>query len=58
MDGAGRPSEIPLKLKYRSEKPKGRYRADYMGNSGRNRHKHLLLPMVPGIKKKRNRRRI
>ena len=58
MDGAGRPSEIPLKLKYRSRKPKGRNRADYMGNSGLNRHKHLLLPMVPGIKRKRTRRKI
>jgi hypothetical protein len=59
MDGAGRePAEIPLKAKYRERKPRGRYRADYNGNSGRSRHKHQLLPMVPGIKKKRNRRRI
>lgn len=58
MDGAGRPSEVPLKLKYRARKPKGRNRANYMGNSGTNRHKHVLLPMVPGIKRKRARRKI
>lgn len=58
MDGAGRPREIPLKHKYRTAKPKGKFRADYMGNSGIARHKHLKLPAVPGVKRKRNRRKI
>jgi hypothetical protein len=58
MDGAGQPRKIPLKAKYRDEKPKGKYRASYMGNSGTSRHKHQLMPMVPGIKRKRLRRRV
>jgi hypothetical protein len=53
MDGAGRPREIPLKAKYRDEKPKGNRRADYDGNTGVSRHKHTLPPMVPGIKRKK-----
>ena len=57
MDGAGRSREIPLKLKYRAAKPKGKYRADYMGNTGLNRHKHVLLPAVPGVKRKQFRRK-
>jgi hypothetical protein len=57
MDGAGRPREIPLKAKYRREKPKGKYRADYDGNTGEHRLKGVLLPMVPGIKRKRFRRK-
>jgi hypothetical protein len=44
-----------LKAKYREPKPKGKNRSDYMGNSGRNRHKHVLAPMVPGVKRKRRR---
>ena len=55
MDGAGRPREIPLKGKYRRAKPKGKFRADYNGNTGINRHKHVLLPAVPGIKRKKYR---
>jgi hypothetical protein len=27
--------EIPLKLKYRSPKPKGKFHADYTGNQGK-----------------------
>lgn len=57
MDGAGVPREIPLKHKYRAAKPKGKNRADYMGNSGLSRHKHVLLPAVPGVKRKRVRRK-
>jgi hypothetical protein len=53
MDGAGRPREIPLKAKYRAEKPKGSHRADYDGNTGMHRGKHTLMPMVPGVKRKR-----
>ena len=58
MSGTGRSREIPLKAKYRSPKPKGKNRADYMGNSGVNRHKHVKLPAIPGIKRKRVRRKI
>jgi hypothetical protein len=57
MAGAGRSREIPLKAKYRDPKPRGKYRADYMGNSGVNLHKHVLLPAVHGIKRKRVRRK-
>lgn len=57
MAGAGQPREIPLKAKYRNEKPKGKYRADYMGNSGISRHKHTRLPAIHGIKRKRVRRK-
>lgn len=53
MDGAGRPREIPLRARYREPKPKGKYRADYNGNTGMHRQKGVLLPMVPGIKRKR-----
>ena len=58
MDGAPRPREIPLRAKHRAPKPKGKNRADYMGNSGINRHKHVLLPAIPGVKRKRVRRRM
>jgi hypothetical protein len=58
MDGAGRPREIPLKAKYRSRKPKGKNRADYMGNTGISVHKHVVLPAIHGIKRKKFRRRI
>lgn len=57
MDGAGRPREIPLKGKYRADKPKGKFRSDYMGNSGYSRFKHVKLPMVPGVKRKKVRRK-
>ena len=57
MDGASGPREIPLKAKYRSRKPKGMHRADYDGNTGEHRAKHVLLPAVPGIKRKRFRRK-
>ena len=56
MDGEG-PQEVPLKAKYRREKPRGRFRADYNGNTGINRHKHVLLPAVPGIKRKKFQRK-
>ena len=56
MDGRG-PIEVPLKLKYRAAKPKGKFRADYNGNTGQHRAKGLKLPMVPGIKRKRHVRR-
>jgi hypothetical protein len=56
MAGNGR--EIPLKFKYRAAKPKGKYRADYMGNSGISRYKHVLLPKVPGVKRKKLRRKV
>ena len=57
MDGTGdeAPQEVRLKAKYRNRKPIGKNKASYMGNSGLNRHKHVLLPMVPGIKRKRRR---
>lgn len=42
-----------LKFKYRAHKPKGRNKADYNGNSGINRHKHLLRPMIHGIRRKK-----
>lgn len=54
MDGAGRPPrEIPLREKYRVPKPTGKNRADYNGNTGQHRPKGLMLPMVPGIRRKR-----
>jgi hypothetical protein len=55
VDGHGR--DIPLKFKYRAAKPRGRYRADYNGNTGQHRAKGVMLPMVPGIKRKRVLRR-
>lgn len=42
-----------LKLKYRSPKPRGRNKADYNGNTGTNRHKHLGHPAIHGIRRKR-----
>jgi len=56
VDGEG-PAEVPLKAKYKAEKPRGRFRADYNGNTGINRHKHVLLPAVPGIKRKKFQRK-
>jgi hypothetical protein len=56
VDGEG-PVEVPLKAKYKAEKPRGRFRADYNGNTGINRHKHVLLPAVPGIKRKKFQRK-
>lgn len=47
--------EIPLKLKYRTPKPKGKNKADYAGNSGRNRGKHVTHPVIHGIRRKRQR---
>ena len=41
----------------RAAKPRGRYRADYNGNTGQHRAKGVMLPMVPGIKRKRVLRR-
>lgn len=58
MDGAGPPREIPLRYKFRAAKPKGKYRADYMGNSGFSRFKHVLMPVVPGVKRKKVRRKV
>lgn len=58
MDGAGRPREIPLKAKYRREKPKGKFRADYMGNTGISRFKHVIRRAIHGIRRKRNRRKM
>lgn len=46
-----------LKHKYRTPKPKGRNKADYMGNSGRNRGKHVSHPAIHGIRRKRARTR-
>lgn len=40
--------EIPLKLKYRIAKPKGTFRADYAGDSGK--HFHGAVPV--GIRKR------
>jgi hypothetical protein len=56
VDGHG-PAEVRLKAKYRAAKPKGKFRADYNGNTGAHRGKHVKLPMVPGIKRKRYLRR-
>lgn len=59
MDGDGRaasggaPVEIPLKAKYRNPGPKGRFRADYMGNTGVHRPKHFGHPAIHGIRRKR-----
>lgn len=47
-----------LKRKYREPKPKGKNRADYMGNSGLNRHKHVPRPKIHGIRRKRIRSRM
>lgn len=58
MAGAGQPLEIPLRKKYWELKPRGKFRADYNGNSGINRHKHVRLPAVHGIKRKRVRRKV
>ena len=52
MDGQER--DIPLKAKYRTAKPKGTFRADYNGNTGQHRSKGVMLPMVPGIKRKKH----
>jgi hypothetical protein len=41
-------TEIRLKAKYRGAKPKGKYRADYMGNSGKHRHKGVKNRPVVG----------
>lgn len=49
--------EIKLKRKYLEPKPVGRFRADYNGNSGINRHKHLQLPKIHGVRRKRVRQR-
>lgn len=52
MDGDRR--DVPLKAKYRAPKPKGKYRADYNGNTGLSRrHKHVPMPDIPGIKRKK-----
>lgn len=50
--------EIPLKLKYRNPKPKGRNRADYAGNSGVSRYKHVIRPAIHGVRRKRNRDKV
>lgn len=55
MGGSGR--EIPLKAKYRKPKPRGRFRADYNGNTGVSRRKGMLAPMVPGARRKKLARR-
>lgn len=56
MDGA---REIPLKKKLRDAKPKGKNRADYMGNTGASRaSKHVKTPAIHGIKRKRHIRTI
>ena len=50
----GKPTEIALKHKYRAAKPKGTYRADYAGNSGTARHKHVRdRPVMHGSRRKR-----
>jgi hypothetical protein len=47
--------EIPLKRKYTEPKPRGRFRADYNGNSGAHRTKHTGHPALHGFKRKRAR---
>ena len=47
--------EIPLKAKYREPKPVGRFRADYSGNSGKGRPKHVGHPAIHGIRRRRRR---
>lgn len=47
--------EIPLKAKYREPKPKGKFRADYAGNSGAHRHKGVRVPAIHGIRRKKKR---
>jgi hypothetical protein len=44
--------EIPLKLKYRSPKPKGTNRANYSGNSGKRIHGTVPLGMRKQLKGK------
>jgi hypothetical protein len=41
-----------LKRKYRSPKPRGRFRADYGGNSGKPRHKHTTHANIHGARRK------
>ncbi len=50
-------AEGNLKYKYRIFKPWGRYRANYMGNSGSSMHKHSSHPDIHGIKRMRKRTR-
>lgn len=46
--------EIRLKHKYTCFKPRGRFRADYGGNSGKHRHKGKLYPVgIPKVRKLR-----
>jgi hypothetical protein len=51
------PRELPRRARYRKGKPKGKYRADYNGNTEINRHKHVLLPAIPGIKRRKFQRK-
>jgi len=44
--------EIPLKLKYRTPKPKGKNRADYNGNNNRASGKHIQHPAIHGFRKR------
>jgi hypothetical protein len=57
VDGRRPSRDIPLKAKYTAAKPKGKFRADYNGNTGQHRAKGVMLPMVPGIKRKKHLRK-
>lgn len=50
------PVEITPKAKYLSAKPRGRFKADYNGNSGAHRFKHAPHPAIHGINRKRTTR--
>lgn len=51
------PVDITLaKEKYRTPKPRGRFKADYNGNSGAHRLKGDKHPAIHGIKRKRHTR--
>lgn len=49
------PVDITLnKLKYRTPKPRGHFKADYNGNTGAHRYKHAPHPKIHGINRKRH----
>lgn len=49
------PVDITLgKRKYRTRKPRGRFKADYNGNTGAHRFKHVGHPAIHGINRKRH----
>ena len=47
--------QVPLKLKYRSHKPRSKNKADYGGNSGKSAPKGQIVPV--GIRKHAKRKK-